>query len=317
MASIVNPYKFLAKSGVVIPQYNEMRQYAEAMFREALGDGVDLSQQTAVGRLCEAFATTIMMCAKTNAQNAGNFNVRTAIGGYLDNIGGLFGIDRMPEEGDGAYRNRILASNSVGTSYVESVRNAVSKVDGVDYVQVWENPFGFPRRVDEAMTVMSPHSILVYVHGGDDNAVARAIYDNKSAGCDTIADEYFIPGNPSNVQVDVEDGVSTTPIRFGRKYMSESISIEYAVSAYGFDGDEDELTDEASRIIRASFYDQYRSGNGSISTQKMIVDAAASGINIQSIQLKRGGGLLPDPFPAGGYVPYFFSIDSIIPKVEY
>ena len=317
MADIIKPYKFLTRAGIAIPQYAEMREAAEAMFRDALGQNIDLSQQTAVGRLCEAYATMMMMCAKTNAQNAGGFNIKTAIGGYLDNVGALFGVERLENEGDNAYRNRILASNSVGTGYAESVRNAVSKVEGVDYVQVYENPFGVPRRVDTAINVMSPHSILVYVHGGDDSAVANAIYRAKSAGCDTIADEYFYPGNPSNVQVDVADGASTTPIRFGRKYIDMPLSVEYTVSAYGFDGDENELIAETNRIIKDSFSNQYQTGNGNISTQKIVAEAAAEGIEIRSISLINSGSPLPDPFPAGGYVIHFFSIDSITPKVEY
>ena len=61
MADIIKPYKFLTRAGVVIPQYAEMRESAEAMFRDALGQNIDLSQQTSVGRLCEAYATMMMM----------------------------------------------------------------------------------------------------------------------------------------------------------------------------------------------------------------------------------------------------------------
>ena len=95
------------------------------------------------------------------------------------------------------------------------------------------------------------------------------------------------------------------------------LSVEYTVSAYGFDGDENELIAETNRIIKDSFSDQYQTGNGNISMQKIIAEAAAVGIEIKSISLINSGSLLPDPFPAGGYVIHFFYRDSITPKVEY
>jgi hypothetical protein len=98
----------------------------------------------------------------------------------------MYGVMRMSEESDSSYRKRIIDSSSNGSGYAAALRSALSRVDGVTSVSVLDNgnadpailPAGEPQGV-----LVDAHSVLICVAGGKTEEIARAIFDNISAGC--------------------------------------------------------------------------------------------------------------------------------------
>lgn len=86
-------------------------------------------------------------------------------------------------ETDGQLRARRLAELFAGgTSPVESVRAALSRVTGVSSVAVAEND------TDETVDGMPPHSLRAVVQGGTDDAVALALWRAKAGGIRTVGE---------------------------------------------------------------------------------------------------------------------------------
>ena len=80
-------------------------------------------------------------------------------------------------ETDAQLRFRMLQTSSAASGTPEGIYTAVSQVDGVTYASVLEN---FTDTTNSSG--MPPHSIMPVVDGGDDNEVALAILETRSAG---------------------------------------------------------------------------------------------------------------------------------------
>lgn len=197
-------YDYQLKNGIVLPQVSSVKTKVEDAFRELFGGDFSVEPETPQGRLIEAVALLFADVLRVNAQNANSFNVNQAVGAYLDNLGAVYGVSRQTDEGDTAYRKRILASASRGSGYAESIRNAIGSVVvdtstgdtiGANNVVVLDNgledPSILPKSEDGSIYAHSipvaPHSVLISVlsDGGDgENAkIAAAIRSTKSAGC--------------------------------------------------------------------------------------------------------------------------------------
>lgn len=80
-------------------------------------------------------------------------------------------------------RKRSLALNATGS--LRAVYSRVFNLDGVTDLFVWENPTG--SSVTYRGVTLTPHSIYMCINGvSDTTALAEAIYNSKSAGCDTV-----------------------------------------------------------------------------------------------------------------------------------
>lgn len=197
-------YDYQLKNGIVLPQVSSVKAKVEDAFHELFGGDFSVEPETPQGRLIEAVALLFADVLRVNAQNANSFNINQAVGAYLDNLGAVYGVSRQTDEGDTAYRKRILASASRGAGYAESIRNAIGSVVvdtstgdtiGANNVVVLDNgmedPSILPKSEDGSIYAHSipvaPHSVLVSVlsDGGDgENAkIAAAIRSTKSAGC--------------------------------------------------------------------------------------------------------------------------------------
>ena len=89
-----------------------------------------------------------------------------------------------------ARRKKELARNATGS--LSSVYSALYECKGVADVFVWENCTN--SNVTYRGITLTPHSIYICINGGDvisgvtgSGSVAEAIYNSKSAGCDTTA----------------------------------------------------------------------------------------------------------------------------------
>ena len=101
----------------------------------------------------------------------------TATNGHAATVGTL-------EENRGQFELRRYASvalNSRGTA--ASVYARIMQLDDVIGCVVRENKTNQPKVIDGV--TLSPHSVYVCVLGGNDGAIATAMYRTVSAGCDT------------------------------------------------------------------------------------------------------------------------------------
>ena len=231
-------YRFITSTGIIIPCMDEVRASVEDTFKRIFGQDLDVSTATPVGRLIEAISFLYRGVLGVNVQNASGFNVNTATGAYLDALGALFGVYRIEGEADGAFRVRLLNSQSRGTGYAQSIMNAVGAVDGVKTVYVMENGHAEPAVLPDNVTgfAVDPHSVYIAV-GYDaetqeeevaiESAVADAIYATKSAGCG-YTDAHGIGTKVTRTVIDARTGAST-PVVFYRpnaKLVTVSVDVK-------------------------------------------------------------------------------------------
>ena len=197
-------YDYQLKNGIVLPQVTTVKAKVEDAFHEIFGADFSVAEETPQGRLVEAIALLFADVLRVNAQNANSFNINQAVGAYLDNLGEVYNVPRNADEGDTAYRKRILLSASRGSGYAASIRNAIGNVIvddatgatiGANNVVVLDNgledPSALPKAEDGSAlphsVPVAPHSVLISVLSGgaegEDAKIAAAIRSTKSAGC--------------------------------------------------------------------------------------------------------------------------------------
>lgn len=158
-----------------------------AVVRDTLGN--TLTMITAEGATigddgtCEAqFATVehgpIEISAHTVTQ------IVTVIPGWdsVDNeAAGITGRDIEP---DGELLNRMKESYAINANgTVANIQSNLAELNGVLDCVVLEN---YTNATDEQYSVeLEPHSIAVCIVGGDDEEIAKTIFERKSAGCGT------------------------------------------------------------------------------------------------------------------------------------
>ena len=206
MANFGTLYDYVTNSGIVIPQTSDIKAKVEAAFIDIFGSDFSFDTETPAGRLVEAITFLFLNALVVNAQNANQLNPGQATGNYLDAIGALFGTSRLTGMNDAKYRELILSAQSRGSGYTQSIRNALSNVDGVTSICVLENGYGDPRTEpnDVYGIAVAPHSVFVAVAGGTDQDVADAIYSAKSAGCGYTTSGNF--GDAVKKVISIQDG---------------------------------------------------------------------------------------------------------------
>lgn len=108
----------------------------------------------------------------------------TTIAGWDTITNPSAGVVGRDEETDAELRNRMVESYAVNaTGYVEAIETNLAALDGVLDVRVLENSTN--ETVTQYGVDIDPHSILVSIVGGEDEQIARTIYQRKDAGCGT------------------------------------------------------------------------------------------------------------------------------------
>lgn len=183
-------YSYQKKNGVVLPITNDVKTKVEKAFESFFGEDFSVDPATPQGRMIEAITLLFCDALRVCAVNANGFNPYQAVGSYLDNLGQMYGVARLTNESDSAYRRRIIESSSNGSGYAAAIRSALSRIDGVTSVSVLDNgnadPAMLPVNAPEGVRVLvDAHSILVCVGGSDYNReyIIDAIFNNISAGC--------------------------------------------------------------------------------------------------------------------------------------
>ena len=103
-------------------------------------------------------------------------------------------------ETDASYRQRILASRASGSSSIAAITNAIYNSDSqITSAYVLENGYSQPI-VKRGITIPA-HSIFVCVYGGNDDAIAKAIFNMTTAG----AGYTYSAGAATLKTIEVED----------------------------------------------------------------------------------------------------------------
>lgn len=112
-------------------------------------------------------------------------NIEQAVYGWdaITNLtAGITGEDVETRAEFEARRYASVAKN--GRSSMASIYGAVRELDGVREVYVAENDTSQTKTIGATSYSLVPHSVYVAVVGGDDDAIAQKIWENKPIGCD-------------------------------------------------------------------------------------------------------------------------------------
>lgn len=88
-------YNFQTSTGIIVPDDSSVLLGIQKKFQEIFGTDIDLSAETPVGRLIEAFAVVVKTTLGVTAQTANQFNVNEATGIYLDAIAQIYDLKRI------------------------------------------------------------------------------------------------------------------------------------------------------------------------------------------------------------------------------
>lgn len=277
MINFGNLFTYSSEKGIIIPDTSEVKSAITLAFNQIFGMDVSTDASTPMGRFIEALTMLFVNACGVNAQNANGLNPEFSVGVWLDAIGGIFGVPRNGES-DAEYRKRILMSQSRGTGFVQSMWNAVSKVEGVTSVCVLENGYADPMVLPNSPNgiAIDPHSIFICVAGGNDSDVAKAIYSAKSAGC-----AYHLGEEETPVATRVEETVqddetgSSAPVIFYRP-SQRFIKVSATVRSDTYTGT-DIVADTRNAILA---YIAEHDQNSTITESDILVAIATSGLGI-------------------------------------
>lgn len=90
------PYNYVLTTGTIIPDASTLRTEVQTEWRAALGDDLNLDDETPQGVLINAEVESRIASAQNNAALANQINPDLAGGIYLDALCGLSGIARAP-----------------------------------------------------------------------------------------------------------------------------------------------------------------------------------------------------------------------------
>lgn len=97
--------------------------------------------------------------------------------------GGTLGTETETREAFEERRKQSLYLNSTGS--LSAVKSALLNVEGVSDVFVYENNGDTAIENYRGIAEIKPHSIYTCIQGGTAEDIGEAIYNSKSAGCDT------------------------------------------------------------------------------------------------------------------------------------
>jgi len=132
-----------------------------------------------------------------------------------------------------------------GTALFGNYKSAVLKVDNVQDVFAYDNPYGTPLQLDNIS--IPAHSVFVCVDGGNAEEIGQALYSVKSAGAGWV-------GNTSVVVIDPAYNTTNTVI-FN---VPESIGFVISVSATSLNNSNADLVQEIKNVITNYFNGEYQ-----------------------------------------------------------
>lgn len=156
-----------------------------------------------------------------------------------------------------ARRFASVAKNGSGSA--ASIRGAVWDVPGVLDVYAYDNRLSTPVEIGPTAYSVPAHCVYVAVVGGDDSAVAKAIYQRKNGGCN-------LDGNTTVVIADDESGVAfpypTYDIQFERP---AALPVKFLVQIKASSS----LPSNLQQLVRQSILDTFNGSSGSQSRERI------------------------------------------------
>lgn len=148
---------------------------------------------------------------------------------------------------------RFASVSKNGSGSAASIRGAVWDVPGVLDVYAYDNRRGTPVEIGPTAYSVPANCVYVAVVGGDDAAVAKAIYQRKNGGCN-------LTGNTSVTVVDDESGVvlpyPTYDIQFERP---AALAVKFMVQIKANPA----LPSNLQQLVRQSVLDTFNGVGGS------------------------------------------------------
>lgn len=208
--------------GTVIP--------AGALAKTQEGDSFYLENDATIGS--DGSASAYFLSSETGAvpAPAGSLSkIVSQVLGWETVSNGSAGQMGSAAESDYDFRVRIKDSRYRGTSLVGDIKSALNSVPNIKSSYIYNN--GSSQTVQYDGVSIDPHSVLIVVEGGEDQAVAEAVFSKISGGCGMTA----ISGQ--SVVESVADGAYGTnyPITFNRP-RQVPITVQISVRNDGYSG---------------------------------------------------------------------------------
>ena len=168
-----NLYEFQTDSGMIVPSDQSVLLGIQTKFQEIFGTDLDLSAETPVGRLVEAFAILTKSTLGVTAQSANQFNINYATGIYLDSIAQIFGLSRIPATASNITvrcffsgvvngtptvpRGALISDSATGTTY--SIDSPIERTQQVDVDTGYYIGIGTATAVTTGPNAPQPNSV--------------------------------------------------------------------------------------------------------------------------------------------------------------
>jgi hypothetical protein len=125
-----NLYDFQTSTGIIVPDDSSVLLGIQKKFQEIFGTDIDLSAETPVGRLIEAFSVVVKTTLGVTAQTANQFNVNEATGIYLDAIAQIYGLKRIAGTKTKITIKCYFSDNITGTTTIPAGSLIMSSSNG-------------------------------------------------------------------------------------------------------------------------------------------------------------------------------------------
>lgn len=126
----------------------------------------------------------------------------TAVLGWESINNGSAGVVGLKEESDNVLRERMGIDQFTGASLLKAIHSAIMRVDDVEDCLVIDNPTNASDTSTITGVTIPAHSLFICVEGGANEAIAQAIFDNKSGGCG------YTTGTGHTQTVSIQDEIS-------------------------------------------------------------------------------------------------------------
>ena len=128
-----NLYNFQTSTGIIVPNDSSVLLGIQQKFQEIFGTDIDLSTETAVGRLIEAFSVVVKSTLGVTAQTANQFNVNEATGLYLDAIAQVYNLQRIAGTKTRINIKCFFTDSTTGTTTIPAGSVIMSRANGAQF----------------------------------------------------------------------------------------------------------------------------------------------------------------------------------------
>jgi len=231
-------------------------------------------------------ATLYMRCTELGAIEAASgtlTKIITTVPGWDSVTNAAAGVTGREKESQAAMESRrvqSVAKNSHGS--VASLFGAIADINNVSALLILENTTNSDK-TEKGVTI-GGHSVYISVYGGEDNDIARAIYNKLDGGCGTNGNT-LVTYNPAS------DNAEDQPDMLYKYYIERPTTVSTAIVVTVSDAETTTLTNAIKQAVVENF-----NGNSSFRRVKMgdtlyasrfYADVIKAGVNkLEKIEIK-------------------------------